>query len=97
MKRVFIILASVSIAVGCAKNNRHNGPDVDEGRVALKAMPSDVSNLRDIKTYTERDDVNPLKTNFSAGDKIGVFVTTKASATGTPSSADLFQENLAFL
>ncbi len=97
MKRVFIILASVSIAVGCAKNNRHNGPDVDEGRVALKAMPSDVSNLRDIKTYTERDDVNPLKTNFSAGDKIGVFVTTKASATGTPSSADLSQENLAFL
>lgn len=90
-------MASVFVVVGCAKNDRNDGPETVEGRVALNAEPSYVSNLRDIKTYTERDDVNPLKTNFSAGDKIGVFVATKASAVGTPGLSDLAQENLAFL
>lgn len=97
MKRVFIIAASVIAAVGCAKNDRNNGPETAEGRVALNAEPSCVSNLRDIKTYTERDDVDPLKTNFSEGDKIGVFVATKASADGTPGPSDLAQENLVFM
>ncbi len=96
MKRVFIILASISVAVGCAKNNRNEVPELNEEHVALKAEASHVSNLRDIKTYTQRDDTDPLKTNFSDGDKIGVFVMTKASAAGTPGTADLFQENLAF-
>ncbi len=96
MKRVFIILVSIFVAAGCAKNDRNNGLKTDDGHVALNAEPSNVSNLRDIKTYTQRDDTDPLKTKFSDKDKIGVFVMTKASATGTPGSGDLFQENLAF-